>query len=124
MYQFEDHVDHYDDVFASLPYAIDHMKGMIKCDAEDINKSHYTIIDDTTGEIVSEYISDNYHLFTKANMLKLLSGMGEYISALSNSTALQREQIPLWIIEDIRRCSQRLNNLANAMESVLPQAGD
>lgn len=124
MFQFKDHVDHYDDVFTSLPYAIDHMKWMIKCDAEDINKSHYTIIDDTTGEVVSEYISDNYHLFTKANMLQFLSCTGEYISGLSNAPALQREQIPLWIIEDIRRCSQRLNNLANAMDAVLPHAGD
>ena len=123
MFQFKDHVDHYDDVFASLPYAIDHMKGMIKCDAEDINKSHYTIIDDTTGEVVSEYISDNYHLFTKANMLKLLSCTGECINGLSHAPDLQREQIPLWIIDDIRRYSERLANIANAMEAVLPQAG-
>jgi len=124
MYKFEDHVDHYDDVFfKTLPAAFEYMNSMIQCAVEDISRSHYSIIDDTTGEVVEEYISNNYHLLTKDGLIKRLTSIAKSISNLVNYACL-KEEIPSWATKDMREYANYLISVADAMDAVLPQEDD
>ena len=119
MYKLKDHIDHYDDVFETLPSAIQHMNTLIECDVEEISKSHYSIIDET-GEVVSEYISDNYHLFTEDKVVKRFHDLIERGAIIESAIRNREGAMPYWLTDDIRQYAKRLMSIADAMDVIMP----
>ena len=124
MYKLEDHIDHYaDEIFATRSCAIQQMNTLIRCDVDDISKSHYSIIDETTGEVVSEYISDNYHLFTEDKVMKRFHDLIEHGSIIESAIRNREGDMPCWLTGDIRQLAKRLMFIADVIDVIMP-AGD